>query len=323
MIVGIPSNSSIAARWLDAGCSIIPVKADGSKKAQLRWKRYEAEKPPRELITLWFDILYAPPPSAIGVICGVVSGHLEVLDFDDGSLFAPWFEMVKPIAQQLPIVRTGGGGYHVLYRCSTISPGCKIATDPSREKETLIESRGEGNYVIGIGSPATTHASGHHYHQVAGPELPENIPTITPEERLELWKAARTFDKGDLLRQEIETHRRKIEQAAKPPRPISAESPIWKIFDQQADWHSLLTGAGWSTHDGEHWTRPGKTDSGTSAKLNLSQSGQEVLTIFSSNAGIDLNASHRSLSPSQFITETRFGGDWKASTHWMRGEVAR
>lgn len=63
-----------------------------------------------------------------------MSGNLEVLDFDDGGLFAPWLAEVESQAPSLKadlaIVHTPSDGYHVFYRCDSIAGNCKLAVDP-------------------------------------------------------------------------------------------------------------------------------------------------------------------------------------------------
>ena len=103
----------LAVEYRDAGISIIPLRLDGSKApAVTSWTPYRERLATDAELDQWFD-----RPQGIGLVCGTVSGGLEVIDFDDGSLFEPWRQMVKPIVEKLPVVETGGGGWHVLCRC--------------------------------------------------------------------------------------------------------------------------------------------------------------------------------------------------------------
>lgn len=258
------------------GLSVFPLKLDGSKSPAVpSWNQYRTQIAATDEL----DELFGQR-AGIAVVCGVISGGLEVLDFDDGSLLEPWFEQVAAIATKLPIIDTPSRGAHVYYRCFEVSGNHKIAVDPHREKKTLIETRGEGGYVVAPGSPKAVHSAGIIYCQFSGPRLP-NVPTITPDERRQLWVAARTFDRSDLRQEYVKKKHR--EQS--PPSQISSDPTApWNEFQRGANWDEILLPHGWRTRDGEHWTRPGK-DFGTSARVVRSTDGAEVLTVFSGNAG--------------------------------------
>ncbi len=181
----------LATEYRDAGISIVPMRLDGSKWPTLdSWKPYQSRIANDDELSKWFS----HDLRGVGIVCGFISGGLEVLDFDDGSLFEPWRQQVKSIVERLPVVETGGGGWHVLFRCYEIGGNVKIACDPQRrEKETLIEAKGEGGLIVAEGNPCAVHKSGLPYVQYSGPYLPQ-VPMITPGERIELWRAARTFD---------------------------------------------------------------------------------------------------------------------------------
>ena len=62
----------------------------------------------------------------------------------------------------------------------------------SRDKKTLIETRGEGGYVVAPGSPLACHPLKQPYQLIRG-DLTQ-IPTITPDERQILLNTARSFN---------------------------------------------------------------------------------------------------------------------------------
>ena len=309
----IAAAKKLATEYRDAGISVIPLKLDGSKSPALpSWTPYRERLATDAELSEWFSI-----PHGIGLVCGVISGGLEVIDFDDGSLFEPWRQLVSAIVERLPVVETGGGGWHVLYRCSEIGGNVKIACDPSREKQTLIETRGEGGYIVGEGSPCSVHLSGLPYVQYSGPYLP-SVPRITADERRELWKAARTFDKrgDDFTRKLAEKYTRT--QVA----PSGSTHPVVNDFNNRMDWTSILSRHGWTSRDGIHWTRPGK-DFGTSAKVVIADDGSELLTVFSGNAGpLSPNGSHRILSKFNAWALLQFNGDNRAAFAAAKQEVA-
>ena len=98
-----------ASAYAHAGLSIIPTATD--KRPVCPWKTFtERIMSDREIETNFARA------GGIGIVCGKVSGNLELLDFDDGgSRFAPWLEKVPPyIRTRLVIERSPSGGKHVL-----------------------------------------------------------------------------------------------------------------------------------------------------------------------------------------------------------------
>lgn len=291
--------TALATEVVQSGVSIIPLRLDGSKAPAIAsWKEYQTRLPTDEELQSWYR-----SKAGIGLVGGIVSGGLEILDFDDGSLFEPWRKSIESIAVRLPVVETPSGGYHVFYRCEVISGNQKIAVDPNREKQTLIETRGDGGYVCGVGSPIGIHRDGL-YVQTMGPVLPE-IPTISVVDRKQLWKAARAFDKSESLKSFLP--KPKVEQ-----KKHEGDTP-WDDFNRRATWDQILKG--WKQQSETDWTRPGKSN-GTSASVRKAAgSDVEVLVVFSSNAGpiAPSNSDHRTLSKFEAFKQLNYGGDGRAA----------
>lgn len=288
----------IALEYHAAGLAVIPLRLDGSKSPAIgSWKEYQDRRPTDDEVRQWFS-----RPAGLGAITGRVSGGLEVLDFDQWQTFEPWRYLTTGIIERLPVVETASGGFHVFYRCNRICGNSKIASwEPPESwshkeagtrqgcngqpiKPTRIESRGEGGYVVGVGSPAEVHPSRKAYVQILGPVLPE-IPTITPEERKTLWLAAAEFDCGKYVSANVQRAKREIkrqrwEEAAKH-RP-AGDIPPWEDFDRRGRWEDILEPAGWRQVGDSKWCRPGKAD-GISASVGVNADGIEVLTVFTSN----------------------------------------
>jgi hypothetical protein len=319
-----------ATVYRDYGLSVIPVRCDGSKapasdllpqvcsvrthKQSGTWEPFTQRLATDSELATWFS---RPYEVAIGLVAGRVSGGLEILDFDDGSLLDPWWDLVRPIADRLPIVSTPSNGWHVFYRCSEIGGNCKIAMDRSRDKETLIETRGEAGYVVGQYSPGSAHATGGLYIHAYGPSLTA-VPTITPAERRELWAAARTFDKAGTAKEILRKQR-----AQAGPAMAGDVHPVIVRYCERLTWDSLLTRHGWHSKDGITWTRSGKSH-GTSARLVTAKDGTEVLTVFSGNAGplSPTAGSHKSWSLWWALVALEFNGDGKAAFSAAKHEVA-
>ena len=98
--------------------------------------------------------------------------------------------------------RTPAGGIHLLYRCPTPLPNTKLARRPATDEElladpadkikVLIETRGEGGYVILAPSNGRVHPTGGAWMLEAGGFA--TIAVISDAERDELFRLARTFD---------------------------------------------------------------------------------------------------------------------------------
>lgn len=282
----------IAMSYKQAGVSIIPLRLDGSKAPALPAggiNEFKERIATDTEVESWFK-----SDAGIGLLGGPVSGGLEILDFDHDAerVYAEWFKLVSDIVVWLPVVETPSHGYHVLYRCQEVTGSHKIASDPTADKATLIESRGFGGYVVGCGSPQAVHSKPFPYVQVAGPALPQ-IPTISVEDRHTLWKAARLFDKCELRKKAIKKLSRK--RRSKPKTKDGTLTP-WDDFNSRGDWDGLLRRVGWTSRDAVHWTRPGKS-SGTSATLRETEDSTAlVLCVFSSSTCLEPSKSHSMFS---------------------------
>ena len=93
----------------------------------IKWTKYESERMKEEEVEALFS---GANVKGLGIICGAISGNLEVIDVDTkydntGSL---WDELRGLIEDNLPelykslvIAQTKSGGYHIYYRCSFIA----------------------------------------------------------------------------------------------------------------------------------------------------------------------------------------------------------
>lgn len=270
------SQLDLARAYVSAGVSVIPLKTDGTKAPALAsWNEYRKRFAADDELRRWFR-----RPAGIGLVCGVQSNGLEVLDFDEDPVetMLEWAKILpEGLLDRLTIVATGGGGFHVPYRCESVTGNTKIAM--AAEGGVLIESRGDGGYVVGVGSATGVHSSGKSYWQTAGEPLP-SLPTVSADERKLMWMAAAELDeRPDAADEFVRKRRAQLRPQTKP----DSDTP-WGAFDESADWRQILESVGWTTTNGKHWTRAGKTF-GTSAALGTAKNGNEILTVFSTNAG--------------------------------------
>jgi putative DNA primase/helicase len=273
-----------------ASVSVVFIEPNGSKRPSGPWRQWQNRLPTEQELRLLFERTarrFGTVDLGLGVLGGVASLGEETLDFDDkGRRFPSWREKVSHIADRLPTVRTPSGGTHVYYRCTTICGNKKIARDADGN---VIESRGSGGYVIAPGSSPNCHPSGRTYDQISGPPLTE-IPFISPDERKELWQAARSFHDGPSHVEQLAAERAKqikYEWRKGHGRASSADEFIDR-FNREASLTQILAGAGWQSRDGIYWTRPGKQH-GTSGRIVSARDGTPLLCVFSTNAG-DLSA---------------------------------
>src|SRR4051794_16183295 len=62
----------------DAGLCVVPTLVDGTKAPAGKWKQWQTERPPRGQVERW----YANGHPGLGVLCGKVSGGLEMLELE-------------------------------------------------------------------------------------------------------------------------------------------------------------------------------------------------------------------------------------------------
>ncbi len=167
-----------------AGISVIPIKNDGSKAAAVSWKPCQSEIADPATLSQWFG---NGADCGIGAVGGKVSGNLEVMDFDDPESYERWTKLVGRVApellERLVIVRTPTGGYHVFYRCRDgVERNQYLARRKVKGKtKVLIETRGEGGYVLLPGSPPSCHHANKRYELIQG-DSPRSQPSTQPKE---------------------------------------------------------------------------------------------------------------------------------------------
>jgi len=264
-----------ARQLTESKLSLIPIRDDGTKAPALSsWKHYQTKIAAPKTLNKWF----ANGNKGIAVICGQVSGNLEVIDFDAPALFEPWKRLLKEqggadLLKKLVIVETPTGGYHVYYRCSDgVEGNQKLAQRKGSDGKlkVLIETRGEGGYVIAPGSPEGCHPLKKCYTLLNG-QLTE-IPTTTSEERELLLSAARALN-----------------EYIEPKRLISGNLDAsgnrpGDDFNARASWEEIFEPHGWGKAgergEGTDWRRPGK-EIGISATTNFV--GTDLFYNFSTN----------------------------------------
>lgn len=274
-----------ARKYLDAGLCVLPaIKAQ--KRPNLNsWEYYKTQLPTNKDLALWFG----DNSSGICIVCGTVSGNLEIIDFDEkGLAFGPWGDRVKNdelipgLYDKLVVEQSPSGGFHVIYRCELpVSGNQKLAK--TEDSKTLIETRGEGGLFLCA--------------PTEGYELKQgdftSIPTISAVERNILLQHAKHFH----IEKKNASYNNSFGLPISEPLDGStikrkdvvldaAEGRPGDVFNQTGDIRALLIKHGWTragiNGDEERWTRPGKK-TGTSATLR-NIDGKDYFYVFSSNA---------------------------------------
>jgi Bifunctional DNA primase/polymerase, N-terminal len=288
-----------ALTLVGAGLSVIPIGAN-KRPAIASWKGYQTRLPTTEEWTAWC----AHGPCGLAIVLGPVSGYAEVIDFDDITVLCPFYDLVEAMApgliSRLVIVKTPTAGRHLYYRCPVIQGNQKLAVDAQRQ--TMIETRGEGGYALIPPSPAWCHPDHKEYVLRQG-DLAA-IPTITANERDILLSCARA------LTQYVEPER---VYAPRQPTATHGTRP-GDIFAAKVSWDDILLPHGWTVayRKGEttFWKRPGKKGRGISATTGHCG---DHLYVFSSNAHpFEPERAYRKFSA---FARLNYGGDFrKAAT---------
>src|SRR5215467_11859947 len=148
--VATMSALDVALTLANAGFSVIPIRADGSKRpARSSWAEFQTRRATEQEIRSMFQA-----GLGIAIVAGGASGNLEVLDIESGAPFAEYCELVRShddqLLGQLPHVETPSGGHHLFFRCDDVSGNQKLAMqlEASGKPEVLFETRGLGGYVL-------------------------------------------------------------------------------------------------------------------------------------------------------------------------------
>jgi putative DNA primase/helicase len=325
-----------------AGISSIPIACDGSKapagallplvpdeetgEPVHSWKPYQSRIATEAELHRWLAVFRA----GMAVVCGMVSGNLGVLDFEFLDFFLPFCELVEAqapgLVSQLPLVATPGkdadGGRHLYFRSASAGNGsAKLALlseaeavrrNGNKRRNTAIELKGEGGYVLAPGCPAACHPSGRLYRHIGGPFL-EEVPTLPDDQVSLLLSCARA------LTQQAQAV---VQDIRRPAAGGSGDRPGDR-FNRTATWTEILEPHGWTLmycrKGAEFYRRPGKEEKGISASAGFCSNEQSgsLLAVFSTNAepfegprGDRLCSCYSKFSA---WTLLNFGGDFTAS----------
>lgn len=327
-----------ALAWWDAGCSVIPIRADGTKKPFGQWKDYQTFRAPRRKVEQWFK---ATPNWGVGLICGEVSGGLEMLELEGKAMDSASLDKVNAAMERHDIIDlwteltengyaeiTPSGGLHILYRIvDHVVPGnTKIANRPPTAEElgaspklrsvTLAETRGEGGFVIVAPTKGSVHPTGDSWSVTAG-EIGA-IGEITWADRNTLHAAIyEALDTMPPPPPRIEPARSTLPRSSNPGDLAPGED-----FNAKTSWSDLLNQYGWTYHSQyfgsaeELWTRPGK-DPHDGHSASVGYQGSDNIYCWSSAADLPIE---EPISKFGFYTYMEHRGDFSASARALRAQ---
>lgn len=309
-----------AQQYASNGLCVIPIRADGSKRPALdSWKEFEQRTPNADELRRWFG---RQQRIGLGIVCGQVSGNLEVIDIDDPEIANAFLEALNEyepgLAADLVIVKTPRDGAHIVYRCERIEGNQHLALRETElgdiggdeakrlkayrrgdgqwcKKKALIETRGEGGYIIAVGSHVDCHPAKKPYELISGSL--EAIPTLMPDARRILFSLARSFN--EYVSADRQQSTPELKHDLKPGED----------FNQRGDVRGLLEKHGWKrcgqVRNGERWIRP----NGDRPSATLFDSG--CFYNFSSNvAGLEAD---RAYAPFALLAALEHKGDYHAA----------
>lgn len=319
-------SESLRAVWqeiehlLDYGINLIPVrdkdtiykgKLYEAKTPYAEWKQYQYELIDRAV--LFDQMANRYDTTAVAMVCGSISGNLEVIDFDtkyypgiDAVVLTALRELYPDIFAKLKRHRTRSGGVHLVYRIADhdVPASAHLAERPATQEELdadtaknkrksrcFIETRGTGGLATAPPSLGYTALNA------------IDIQTITWEERCTIVEFCKSYNE--------------YFPNEKPYTPPKSEQNYYdenpfEHYNRTVDPVELLTSFGWTyvrKHGDYIWfTRPGGRRGDVHAGFNTNTNTYRV---WGTKSDLD---SERSYTPSTILAHYQFNDD-KSTTY--------
>ena len=311
---------------LEAGISVLPIRADGSKQPALpSWKGYQHIRPTSTEVERWFR----NAELGLALVTGQVSGGLIAIDFDDPATLRRWLANLRRDSSLLALYEhvaagyeemTPKGGRHLLFRCGEVEHNQKLAMRPlplPPGVQTLVETRAEGALIITDPSRGPVHKSGRPYLRLHGGV--QTIRLLTSGQRDILYASLRALDERP--RPSSSTIRPVAIPSASAGSSVSSTGARpGDLFNSSARWEDILCPHGWVLvrvqKDGEGvWRRPGKEPPGVSATTNFE--GSDLLYVFSSSTIFEAEHAYTKF---QAYAVLNHSGDFSAAARDLAGQ---
>lgn len=332
------SVAEVARIWQRNGVSVVPIIT--KNKPLIAWKPYQAHAPSMDEIGEWWSNGH---PYGIAIICGAVSGNLEMTELEALAMNGDSLSRIADAAQKLGCdkawqrINNGytqyspSGGLHMVYRIldHDVPGNEKVARN--EDNVVLAETRGEGGYFVGAPSPGNCHPSGEPWLLLSGEY--GAVPFVSWTERNLIHQAIReALDKPSRAlthldvpvhvppNADVSPHLPPGNQPSTALALVPSSTPVagggtspGTDWMGQTDWAQILEPAGWTLHSrvGEErlWTRPGKhRRDGHSASTGYA--GLDNLYVWSTSTAFD---SETPLSKLFVYANLSFNGDMSAA----------
>ena len=306
-----------ALDFQSAGCSVIPARNDGSKAPIGNWKQYQVTSADSEQLVAWFGTGH----EGMGIVTGAVSGNLELLEMEGRAVHSGLLDEARNIAinsglEELWNIISNGyaemtpsGGLHFLYRIADepVPGNIKIARRPGENGsvEVLVETRGEGGFVVTAPSHGSTHPSGKPWVLLNG--SPALIPMLSWEEREAIVSVFKALD--SMPAKEVIAHQ------LTPTSAASGEKP-GDDFNAKANWQDILVGwkAVFTSNGVTYWRRPGK-DVGISATTGRNDG--DNLFVFTTSSSFEAGKPYSKFAA---FAHLHHGDDFSAAARDLRAK---
>lgn len=265
-----------ALQYLEYNLSVIGIDHEGNSSPQsakrpfYNWKPFQTKPPTREEVYHNFQ-----SAKKIGIVCGIASGNLEVIDVDDSSLYDDLYQQLLEHfdyqSKNIFTVKTNKG-YHIYYRnefdmmnppeditnCGN-QPLARQAKDNDGLCSVRIETRGQGGYVVAPPSKG---------YSLTNDASFENIPTWSIADREAVFAICRTYNLDFQHQKNFKQEKSNYEYKNTP----------WDEYnnDNSNPWIELLEERGWSIINIKdpnriYFKRPGDTETEQSGNFHLTK----------------------------------------------------
>lgn len=315
-----PTVLDVALAFHDAGCSVIPVATNGTKRPLGQWKQAQTTPLTRAQV----QEVFADGHPGLGIVTGAVSGNLLMVELEGRAVADGMLGQLREVAMNSGLAdlwrratsgymeATPSGGVHLLVRVlAPVGGNEKLArrpgpADPVTGKptvEVLAETRGKGGFVVVAPSHGPVHPSGKAWQRAAG--SPATIPDLTHDEVQLLLDLFRGFDAMPVAEHQAPAPRPPADAPASAAdtfllsgRTAAGGLSPGDDYNARVDWAEVLEPHGWrlqrSNGQERFWIRPGKETQGRddcSATTGYGDRG-DWLYVFSTSTEFDTEVTY-------------------------------